>query len=79
MKLEKSAAYGMQPAHPGLVRYGMQWLENHFAWAMFWYNWVGMPLAMRLQKRLTLVNGLVDTTGVDEVLLVCRRAARSAA
>jgi SAM-dependent methyltransferase len=79
LELEKSAAYGMQPANPGLVKYGMRWLENHFAWAMFWYNWVGMPLAMRFQGRLTLVSGLVDTTGVDEVLLVCRRVARSSA
>jgi SAM-dependent methyltransferase len=79
LDLERSAAFGMQPASPGLVKYGMRWLEHHFGWAMFWYNWVGMPLAMRFQERLTLVSGLVDTTGVDEVLLVCRRVARSPA
>jgi SAM-dependent methyltransferase len=76
-EVERSAAFGMQPANPRLVKYGMWWLEHRPAWAMFWYNWVGMPLAMRFQKRLQLVNGLIDTTGVDEVVLVCRRRARS--
>jgi SAM-dependent methyltransferase len=79
LKVESSAAFGMQPANPALVKYGMWWLEHHPAWAMFWYNWVGMPLAKRFQKRLKVVSGLVDTTGVDEVVLVCRRVARSSA
>jgi hypothetical protein len=46
---------------------------------MFWYNWVGMPLAMRFQKPLTFVSGFINTPGVDDVVLVCRRAARSPA
>ena len=74
--LEKSAVFGMQPANPKLVKYGMWWLEHRRAWAMFWYNWVGMPLAMLFQKRLTLVSGLIDTTGVDEIVVLCRRARR---
>jgi len=32
---------------------------------------------MLFQKRLTLTSGLIDTTGVTEVVLVCRRAART--
>jgi SAM-dependent methyltransferase len=71
--LEKSAAFGMKPSHPGLVKYGMWYLEHRRAWAMFWYNWVGMPLAMLFQKRLELTNGLIDTRNVDEIMLVCRR------
>ena len=67
----------MQPANPRLVKYGMSWLEQHRTWAMFWYNWVGMPLALLFQKRLKLVSGLIDTTGVDEMVLVCRRGLRS--
>jgi hypothetical protein len=43
---------------------------------MFWYNWVGMPLAMLFQKRLELADGLIDTTGVDEIVAVCRRRGR---
>jgi SAM-dependent methyltransferase len=79
LNVEKSAAFGMQPSNPRLVKLGMWWLEHRPKWAMFWYNWVGMPLAMRFQKRLTLVNGFIDAAGVDEVVLVCRRAARSPA
>lgn len=77
LELEKSAAFGMQPASPRLVKYGMWWLKHRRAWAMFWYNQVGMPLAMFFQRRLNLVNGLIDTTGVDEIVVLCRRRARS--
>ena len=77
LEVEKSAVFGMQPANPRLVKYGMSWLEQHRTWAMFWYNWVGMPLALLFQKRLKLVSGLIDTTGVDEMVLVCRRGVRS--
>src|SRR5260221_6533975 len=58
--LERSAAYGMQPANPRFVKWGMWYLEHRRSWAMFWYNWVGMPLAMWCQKRLNLASGLVD-------------------
>jgi hypothetical protein len=44
---------------------------------MFWYNLVGMPLAMRFQKPLKFVSGFINTPGVEDVVLVCRRAARS--
>jgi len=76
LTLETSAAFGMQPANPRLVKLGMWYLEHRRTWAMFWYNWVGMPLAKRFQRPLKLVRGLIDTTGVDEVVMVCRRAAR---
>jgi SAM-dependent methyltransferase len=79
LSVEKSAAFGMQPSNPRLLKLGMWWLEHRPTWAMFWYNWVGMPLAMRFQKRLTLVSGFINPPGVDEVVLVCRRAARSPA
>jgi SAM-dependent methyltransferase len=78
LEVEKSAVFGMQPSNPRLVKYGMSWLEQHRAWAMFWYNWVGMPLALLFQKKLKLVSGLIDTAGVDEIFLVCRRRARPA-
>jgi SAM-dependent methyltransferase len=75
LTVERSARFGMQPSNPRLVRCGRWWLEHRPRWAMFWYNWVGMPLAMRFQKRLTLVSGFIKTPGMDEVVLVCRRAA----
>jgi SAM-dependent methyltransferase len=76
--VEKSAAFGMQPSSPRLVKWGMWWLEHQPKRAMFWYNWVGMPLAMRFQKPLTFVSGFINTPGVADVVLVCRRAARAA-
>jgi len=77
LELEQSAAFGMQPSNPRLVAYGMWWLEHRRSWAMFWYNWVGMPLALLFQKRLHMVSGLIDTAGVDEIVLLCRRRRRS--
>jgi SAM-dependent methyltransferase len=78
LTLERSAAYGMAPANPRFVKWGMWYLEHRRTFAMFWYNWVAMPLAMRFQKPLKLVNGMVDTAGgVDEVVLVFRRSPRT--
>jgi SAM-dependent methyltransferase len=76
LTIDKSAVFGMQPSNPRLVEYGMSWLERHRGWAMFWYNWVGMPLALKFQKPLTLVEGLIEAPGVDELLLVCGRQSR---
>jgi SAM-dependent methyltransferase len=79
LRVEKSAVFGMQPGNVRLLKFGMWWLEHRPKQAMFWYNWIFMPLAMWFQPRLKFVNGFVDTQGVDEVLLVCRRTARSSA
>ena len=76
LDLERSAMFGMQPANPRFVKWGMSYLERRRTFAMFWYNWLAMPLAMLFQKRLQVVNGLIDTTGVDELVLVCRRGTR---
>ena len=76
LALQKSAVFGMKPRNLRLVKYGMSWLKHRRKEAMLWYNWVGMPLALLFQKGLTLVSGLIDATGADEVILVCRRRAR---
>ncbi|MBI1921724.1 MAG: class I SAM-dependent methyltransferase [Geobacter sp.] len=75
LKLERSAAYGMQPANPRLLDFGLWWLKNRRREAMWWYNKVLMPLGMFFQKRLEFVDGLVDSPGVDEIVLVCRKRA----
>ena len=77
--LEKSAAFGMQPTNPKTLKAGMWWLEHRPAWAMFWYNWVGMPVAMLVQKPLKLEDGLLDTSKVDEIVMICRRQVRQEA
>lgn len=71
--LEQSAVYGMQPRSSRLVDLGSWYLVHRRARAMWWYNRVMMPLGVRFQKKLALAPGLIDTQGVDEVLLVCRR------
>ena len=73
----QSAAYGMQPRQ-WLVDLGlwfMKWMPRR---AMFFYNLV-MPIALRLQPPLALVEGDAALAGgADEVLLVCRRIAHPA-
>ena len=78
LALEESAIYGMQPANTRWLRLGMWYLKNRPARAMFWYNWVGMPIAMMFQKPLELVSGLIERPEAAELLLVCRRLPRSA-
>ncbi|WP_428424956.1 class I SAM-dependent methyltransferase [Methylibium sp.] len=75
--VERSAVFGMQPASSRLVDIGMWWLSHHRERAMWWYNRAFMPLGLRFQKELQLAPGMIPTAGVDEILLVCRRVARS--
>jgi SAM-dependent methyltransferase len=75
--IEKSAGFGMQPNNARLLKYGVRWLTHHRTAAMRWYNWVFMPLGMFFQKRLKFEPGLIATAGVPEIVLVCRRLARS--
>jgi SAM-dependent methyltransferase len=76
LTLEKSAAFGMAPKNPRLLKFGMDSLAKRREIAMRLYNWVLMPLGILLQKRLRFGPGLISTDGVDEVLLVCRRRGR---
>ncbi len=81
LSVERSAVYGMRPRSSHLVNLGMWVLTHRRERAMWWYNRVMMPLALRFEKKLALAPGMIDTENVDEVLLVCRRdsAARSKA
>ncbi|MEO7050661.1 MAG: methyltransferase domain-containing protein [Rhodanobacter sp.] len=71
--LEQSAVYGMQPRSPRLLNLGQWFLTHRRARAMWWYNRVFMPLALRFQQPLRWRDGLGETHGVDEVLLHCQR------
>ncbi|MDU0460251.1 MAG: class I SAM-dependent methyltransferase [Geobacteraceae bacterium] len=73
--LESSAAFGMQPSSPRLLDFGLWWLRHRRSEAMWWYNRVLMPLGMFFQKRLKFVDGLIEASGVDEIVLVCRKVA----
>lgn len=73
LTVERSAAFGMRPTNPRLLHHGMRWLIQHRAAAMRWYNWVLLPLGLKLQKRLNFVPGWIDATEADGMVLVCRR------
>ncbi len=72
-----SAAYGMQPRSSRLVDLGMWFLAHRRDRAMWWYNRVFMPLALRFEKPLVLSPGLIDARGMDTVFLVCRKIPRN--
>jgi len=72
--VERSAVFGMRPRSSRLV--DMWWLSHHRKLAMPWFNRVFMPLGLLFQKGLQLAPGMIATDEVDEILLVCRRAAR---
>lgn len=74
-RIERSAIYGMKPESSRLLDLGQWFLTHRRERAMWWYNRVFMPLGLRFQKPLQWRDGLGDTRGVDELLLVCRRDA----
>lgn len=71
--VNQSAAYGMQPASSHLLDLGIWCLTHRREKAMWWYNHLFMPIGVRMQKKLSLVAGMIDTDRVDEVLLVCSK------
>src|SRR5580698_1856288 len=77
LSVERSAVYGMQPRSSKLLDFGMWWLTHHRERAMWWYNRALMPLGVRFQKKLALAAGMIDTSEVDEILLVCRKQGAS--
>src|SRR5579871_2816719 len=66
--LAKLAQHGLAVLRSAI--FGMKWLTNHRERAMWFYNRAMMPLGLRLQKQLQLVDGMIATENVDEVLLV---------
>jgi len=72
--VERSAIYGMQPKSSRVLDLGMWWLTHQRERAMWWYNRVIMPLGVRFQKTLSFGPWMIDTTDVDEILMVCRKA-----
>ena len=76
--VEQSAVYGMKPKSSRLLDLGMWFLTHRRKKAMWWYSHVFMPLGLRFQKKLALFPGMIDTTLVSEVLLVCRKDGKAA-
>lgn len=72
-EIESSAPFGMQPSNPRIVKQGMHWLIHHRETAMRWYNGFIAPIGLLFQRRLRLSPGLIDTNGIEEVILMCER------
>jgi len=75
LRIERSAAYGMQPRSSRLLDLGMWYLTHQRARALWWYNRVFMPLGLKLQKQLEFRPGLIPAGGIDEILMICRKGA----
>lgn len=73
LTVERSAAFGMQPRSNRLSELGLWCLMHRREHALWWYNRLFMPIALRTQRELRLHLGMIATDQVDEVLLVCRR------
>ncbi|MBS0562714.1 MAG: class I SAM-dependent methyltransferase [Proteobacteria bacterium] len=77
----RAAAFGMQPRAAWLARLGAWFLANQPARALWWYDRLLMPLALRRQKPLALQPAAMHAprwgTGwaaeMDEILLLCHR------
>lgn len=74
LSVERSARFGMQPANSRLLDLGIWLLTHQRTPAMFCYNWLILPVRLRLQKKLQLHPGLADPSSAAELLLVCRRS-----
>lgn len=72
LTVQQSAVFGMKPRSTRLNRLGLWFLKHQRVLALWTYNRILMPHAVKRQPRLQLVDGMVDTEGVDEVFLVCR-------
>jgi SAM-dependent methyltransferase len=76
IQIERSAVFGMQPRSSKLLDLGMWWLTHRRERALWWYNRVLMPLGLRFQKRLEFADGLIETSDVDEIFMICRKQRR---
>ncbi len=73
LAVEQSAGYGMQPRSSRLLDVGIWFLTHRRRKAIWFYNHLIMPLAMRMENKLELKPGMIDTDQVEEILLVCRK------
>src|SRR5262245_2511996 len=76
MVVERSATFGMEPRSRLLLRLAAWGLQHRRDRAMQWYETVLMPLGLRLQRPLAFAPGMIDTTNVGEIMLVCCRRGR---
>jgi SAM-dependent methyltransferase len=74
LSVERTALYGMQPRSSRLLDFLVWSLTYRRRRAIWLYDRIGMRLATCFQKKLRLTPGMMDTTDVDEILLVCKKS-----
>ncbi|HEX3344177.1 MAG TPA: class I SAM-dependent methyltransferase [Polyangiaceae bacterium] len=79
LSVRSTAAYGMQPRSSRLLDLGVWGLTHRREKAIWWYDRVMLGIGTRLQKKLTVVPGMIDVSNVDEILLTCRKSAAPSA
>jgi SAM-dependent methyltransferase len=72
-EIERSAPFGVKQSNPWLLKQGMHWLIHHREKAMRWYNGLIDPIGLLFQRRLRFSPGLIETSAVEELILVCER------
>jgi SAM-dependent methyltransferase len=73
LELERTAVFGMEPRSRWLLDFAVWGLTKRRVQALRWYNALLLPLGLLIQRRLAWGTGLIDTAGVGELLLACRR------
>ena len=73
LRLERTAAFGMEPRSKWLLDFAVWGLTKRRVQALRWYNAIVLPLGLLIQRRLEWGSGLIDVAGVGELLLACRR------
>jgi SAM-dependent methyltransferase len=73
LAVRQSGVYGMQPKSSRLLDLGMWWMQKDRQKAMWWYNHILMPLGVMFQRPLKLLPGMIDTSLVDEFVMVCQK------
>jgi len=73
LSVRRTAVYGMQPQSSRLLDFAVWSLTHRRERAIWWYGRVMLPIATLFQKKLELVEGVMDASDVDEILLECTR------
>lgn len=73
LDIAQSSDFGMHSNNPRLLYYAVPGLVRCLVAALRCYNWLFSSLSLLKQSPLLVTPGLIDLTGVYELLLVCER------
>jgi SAM-dependent methyltransferase len=76
--LEQSTNFGSKPRSKKIVSFGFWFFKYFRRITLFVHRRLAFPVSLRFQRSLVLQEGLIDTSEIEEILLVCRRTPRGA-